>query len=107
MNCLRIAGIEGAITKHAWSIAVHPAKFIDSGGAFGDSRAHAERPRCQGLGTACLRLDPEEAWGDRDSHYRSDESIEQARALLIEFVGGEPGEQLRNHFTARGDNHGA
>jgi hypothetical protein len=47
---------------------------------------------------ACV-MDPEEGWSDYDGHYRIDESVEQARALLIELVGGEPGQALREPFA--------
>jgi hypothetical protein len=47
---------------------------------------------------ACV-MDPEQGWSDYDGHPRSDDSAEQARALLIEFVGGQPGQTLREQFA--------
>lgn len=45
-------------------------------------------------------MDPEEGWRDYDGHCRVDPRVEQARALLIELAGGEPGVRLRDQFAA-------
>jgi len=43
-----------------------------------------------------LNLLPDE-W--RDGDWQADYAILKARQLLIEFIGGEPGEQLRDQFA--------
>ena len=61
----------------------------------GYTRANPGGAPCQGAIVA-LRLLPD-AWRERDEE--ADFWILQARNLLFEFVGGEPGAQLRDQFA--------
>ena len=60
----------------------------------GDTRANPGGAPCQGASGAQLLPD---AWRERDEE--ADFGILKARNLLFEFVGGEPGAQLRDQFA--------
>jgi hypothetical protein len=59
---------------------------------YGPDRSHARRAKV----LVALRLLPDE-WRDVDE--KADYGIRKAREFLIEFIGGEPGEQLRDQFA--------
>jgi hypothetical protein len=40
-----------------------------------------------------------EEWRNQDEHHETSYEIMRARALMIEFVGGEPSAQLRDQFS--------
>jgi hypothetical protein len=60
----------------------------------GNTRATPEGRRAKVL--VALRLLPD-AWREEDE--KADYGVRKARQLLIEFVGGEPGEQLRDQLA--------